>query len=104
MELSITIEALRRELGLNQAEFAQRLGLANKASVSLLERGAPCSLPVALRLEELSGGRIDAAALNSDVAAARRASISTPGEIRAFPGSEAGQGGVTPAALSGGLR
>lgn len=72
MESPLTIEALRRELGLNQAEFAQRLGLANKASVSLLERGGPCSLPVALRLEALSGGRIDAAALNEDVALARR--------------------------------
>lgn len=72
MESPLTIEALRREMGLNQAEFAQRLGLANKASVSLLERGGPCSLPVALRLEELSGGRIDAGALNEDVALARR--------------------------------
>jgi transcriptional regulator with XRE-family HTH domain len=65
------IIALRRGLGLNQAEFALRIGLANKASVSLLERGGPCSLPVALRLEQLSEGRIDAAALNDDVRAAR---------------------------------
>ena len=75
MEQPLTVTdqiiGLRRELGLNQAEFALRIGLANKASVSLLERGGPCSLPVALRIEKLSGGRIDAAALNEDVAAAR---------------------------------
>ena len=75
MEQPLTITeqiiGLRRELGLNQAEFALRIGLANKASVSLLERGGPCSLPVALRLEELSGGWIDAGALNEDVRAAR---------------------------------
>lgn len=75
MENPLTIEALRRQLGLNQAQFAERLGLANKASVSLLERGGPCSLAVALRLEELSGGSIDAAKLNADVAAARRACL-----------------------------
>lgn len=75
MEQPLTVTdqiiGLRRELGLNQAEFALRIGLANKASVSLLERGGPCSLPVALRIEKVSGGRIDAAALNDDVAAAR---------------------------------
>jgi len=71
--LTITdqIMALRRELGLNQAEFALRVGLANKASVSLLERGGPCSLPVALAIEALSGGRVDAAALNEGVRASR---------------------------------
>lgn len=71
MEQPITITSLRRELGLNQAEFALRIGLANKASVSLLERGGPCSLPVALAIEALSDGRIDAADLNDDVRAAR---------------------------------
>ncbi len=75
MEQPLTITdqiiALRRELGLNQAEFALRVGLANKASVSLLERGGPCSLPVALAIEALSGGRIDAGALNEGVRASR---------------------------------
>lgn len=71
MQSPLTIEALRRELGLNQTEFALRIGLANKASVSLLERGGPCSLPVAIKIEELSEGRIDAADLNEDVKAAR---------------------------------
>lgn len=73
MEDTLTIEALRRELGLNQTEFALKIGLANKASVSLLERGGPCSLPVALAIEELSCGRIDAAKLNDDVRRSRHA-------------------------------
>jgi DNA-binding XRE family transcriptional regulator len=71
MDKQLTIEALRRELGLTQIEFAHKIGLANKASVSLLERGGPCSLPVALAIERLSDGRIDAGDLNDDVRAAR---------------------------------
>ncbi len=72
----MTIDILRRELGLNQDNFARRIGLFNKSSVSIIERGGPCSLQVALAIEELSRGadgvaRIDAASLNDDVAAAR---------------------------------
>lgn len=78
------IVGLRRELGLNQAEFALRIGLANKASVSLLERGGPCSLPVALAIETLSAGRIDAAALNEDVRAARAGSARQPEAAEPF--------------------
>ena len=100
MKAHLTIEALRRELGLNQAEFARRIGLANKASVSLLERGGPCSLPVALAIEALSEGRINAADLNEDVRAARHGVVTTshgpalsPGKSgqnsRAFDASEA---------------
>lgn len=71
---STIIADLRRHLGLSQLEFGARIGLANKASVSLLERGlAPCSLEVALRIEELSGGQIDAAQLNDGVRLARGA-------------------------------
>lgn len=59
-------------MGLTQADFAERIGLSNKATVSLIERGQiPCSLKVALAIEELSGGRIDAGAINDDVRAAR---------------------------------
>ncbi len=72
----MTIDILRRELGLNQDNFARKIGLSNKGSVSVIERGGPCSLQVALAIEELSRGadgvaRIDAASLNDDVAAAR---------------------------------
>ena len=71
---TLTIAGLRGELGLTQAEFAERIGLVNRSSVSLLERGlTPISLRVALEIERLSTGRIDAATLNSDVRAARAA-------------------------------
>lgn len=68
------IAALRDELGLTQLEFGEKIGLANKASISLIERGlAPVSLKVALAIEELSGGRIDAASINEDVRLSREA-------------------------------
>ncbi len=73
MAEALTIEGLRIELGLTQEQFARRIGLSNKGSVSVIERGGPVSLPVALALETLSGGRIDAALLNTDVAMARNA-------------------------------
>jgi DNA-binding XRE family transcriptional regulator len=90
MEAPFTIETLRRELGLNQADFAGRIGLANKASVSLLERGGPCSLPVALAIEALSAGRIDAADLNQDVKAARHAVLDSSAVANVSPGKVAG--------------
>lgn len=75
----LSIVALREELGLTQLEFGERIGLANKASVSLIERGlGPCSLRVAVAIEELSGGRIDAAGLNEDVRLSRHGAANTP--------------------------
>ena len=72
MTQPFTIEALRKELNLTQGQFAPLIGLANKGSVSVIERGGPCSLEVALEIERLSGGRIDAASLSADVARARQ--------------------------------
>lgn len=83
MDNTLTIEALRTELGLNQEQFAKLIGLSNKGSVSVIERGAPCSLPVALALEKISNGRINAAVLNADVAAARSSVFDTKSD----PGS-----------------
>lgn len=83
----LTIAALRAELGLSLEAFGAKIGLASKGNVSILERGGACSLPVALALEKLSGGRLDAAELNDDVAAARqglqRGAI-TADEVRAL--------------------
>lgn len=78
MTHSISIKALRNELGLNQLEFGALIGLANKASVSLIETGARSpDLDQALAIENLSivdgVPRIDAALLNDDVARARAA-------------------------------
>jgi len=80
MAKTFSIADLRRELGLSLEEFGKRIGLSSKGNVSLIERGqAAPSLPVALAIEKLSCGRIDAAALNSDVAAARAANVVTCG-------------------------
>jgi len=66
------IAKLRADLGLSLEAFGEKVGLSSKGQVSLIERSGRCSLPVALAIEALSGGKIDAAALNEDVAKARR--------------------------------
>lgn len=77
----LSIAALREELGLTQLDFGERIGLASKAQVSLIERGlSPCSFNVALAIEELSGGRIDAGNLNDDVRRARDAVAEAPAQ------------------------
>ena len=73
--VEMTILELRKERGESQAEFGLSLGL-NASKVSEIETGLrPVSLRVALKIEELSildgVPRIDAAALNDDVARAR---------------------------------
>lgn len=66
-----SIIALRTAMRLSQAEFAALLGLASKGNVSIIERDNRCSLRVALLIEQLSGGRIDAGLICADVLAAR---------------------------------
>jgi transcriptional regulator with XRE-family HTH domain len=76
MTKTFSITDLRTEMGLTQTEFAVRLGLSSggKPTVSLWETGArEVSFDAALKIEELSGGRIDAAQLNAQVARARAA-------------------------------
>lgn len=68
----MTIAELREELGLSLEAFAIRVGLRSKGQISEIERGAKPSVRVALEIERLSGGRIDAASLNADVALARQ--------------------------------
>jgi len=68
------IAALRRRLGLTQSEFGEKIGIASKGDVSMIERGLrPISLRAALAIESLSDGAIDAASLCDEVAAARAA-------------------------------
>jgi transcriptional regulator with XRE-family HTH domain len=74
MANTFTISDLRNEMGVTQTEFAIRLGLSagGKPTVSLWETGArEVSFDAALKIEELSAGRIDAAQLNAQVARAR---------------------------------
>lgn len=90
------VRALRRERGETGEQFGAAIGLS-KSKVSELEAGKyPPSVGVALEIEALSGGRIDAAALCEDVRKARHglAAIATP------PGSATG----LPSELSGAER
>ena len=68
--MSLTIIQLRHELAMTQEAFGAEVGLS-KGKVSIVEREQRCSIPVALAIEALSGGRIDAATLNDDVARVR---------------------------------
>ncbi len=66
------ISELRKELGLSLRAFAEKIGLKSGGQVHQLENGhAKASVPVALAIERLSGGRIAADGLNGDVALVR---------------------------------
>ncbi|HEV2080056.1 MAG TPA: helix-turn-helix transcriptional regulator [Allosphingosinicella sp.] len=68
------IAELRKELGQTLEEFAATIGIKSKGHASEIERDNRCgSVSVALTIEKLSEGRIDAASLNDDVAMARAA-------------------------------
>lgn len=65
------IEGLRKELGLTLEAFAAAVELKSKGQASEIERADRCSAEVALRIELLSQGRVDAASLNPVIAMAR---------------------------------
>lgn len=73
MTQSPSIRELRQSLNLTLEQFGTLVGVNSRGRASEMERGGPVSLPVALKIEKLSGGRINAADLNADVAAARAA-------------------------------
>lgn len=67
-----TIASLREDLGMTLDEFARAVGISSKGYVSQIERGViDCSLSIALKIEQFSAGRIDAAVLSRDVRMAR---------------------------------
>lgn len=67
-----SIKDIRHELGLNQTNFAKLVGVSSKSQVSEIESGKyRPSLKVALEIERLSGGRINASDLNDEVRASR---------------------------------
>lgn len=75
------IAALRLARGETLAQFAAAIGCSSKSRVSEFENGkAKPTVAQALRLEELSGGRIDAATLNQDVALARKPLAANDGD------------------------
>lgn len=67
------IGSLRKELNLSLEGFAELLGLRSKGHAHDIESGVTRpSVRVALEIERLSDGRIDAAGLNPDVALVRQ--------------------------------
>ena len=69
MERQMTIADLRAEKGWTLDVFAREVGLKSRGFASQVESGkAQCSVSVAARIEQISGGRILAASLNEDVA------------------------------------
>jgi transcriptional regulator with XRE-family HTH domain len=72
----------RTEAKMSGAALAEALGIS-RGKVSELESGAfSPGVKVALAIEALSEGRIDAADLNEDVKAARHAVLVTPAEVQ----------------------
>lgn len=58
--------AYRKSTGRTQAQLAKELGLRSKSYVSRIETGAEvCPMKLALRIEELSSGRVPALSLVS---------------------------------------
>lgn len=68
----MTITEYRKSLSLTLEEFAIALGLKSKGQMSDIENAGKCSVAVALAIERHSGGLLDAADLNADVAAVRQ--------------------------------
>ena len=65
------ITRLREQLGVSQVELAAMLGLRSKGQMSEIENTNRCSVRVALKIEELSKGTIDAADFSDEVALVR---------------------------------
>jgi len=69
----MTVAELRKNLGLSLDAFAAKLGLSSRGYAHDIENGTTPSVRVALEIERLSDGQIDAAELNPDVARVRAA-------------------------------
>lgn len=70
------IAALRASRGETLEAFGTAIGMASKSKVSELERGVrPATAEQALAIEALSGGAIDAAALNELVRLSRQPAL-----------------------------
>jgi DNA-binding XRE family transcriptional regulator len=76
----LTVAALRAELKLTLADMGERVGIS-KSQMHEVEANNRASLRVALAIEELSGCRIDAGALNEDVRLSRGAGCNSGGGV-----------------------
>ena len=60
-------------LGLSQEAFAHKLGLASKSRVCEIEKHNRCSVAMALKIESMSGGLVNASDICADVKLVRDA-------------------------------
>lgn len=67
----MTISEYRKAHGLSGEAFG-RLIEKSKGHVSGIEKEGRCSAKVALEIERVTGGAVDAASLNDEIAAARK--------------------------------
>lgn len=95
MTHSTTVAAFRAEMKWTLARMGEAVGLST-SQMHEVERLNRASLRVALAIEVLSEGRIDAAALNDDVRAARHGvdnglpeACPATGQVRAVSGEVA---------------
>lgn len=63
----MNVKELRAELNVSLEEFARLLGLQSKSHAHAIEAENKCSVEMALKIEDLSSGRVPAASLNADV-------------------------------------
>jgi hypothetical protein len=87
-ERPLSIAELRAELGMSLAELGARVGLS-KSQMHDVERRNAATLRVALALEEMAPGRIDAAAICEDVRLARHGAADSAAGGAASPGNVA---------------
>jgi len=88
----LSVSGFRAELGFTLAELGEKIGLS-KSQMHEVERTERASLRVALRLEELSSGRIDASNLSDDVRLSRHALTVTAESAEASTGQINGLSG-----------
>ena len=68
----MTISDYRKANSLTLEAMAAAVGIRSKGQMSGVERTNRCSVKLALAIEAHTNGRVDAATLNADVAAARK--------------------------------
>jgi len=66
----MTISEYRGDRGLSLEAFGLLIG-KTKGHVHAIESEGRCSAKLALKIEEVTGGKVDAASLNEEIAAAR---------------------------------
>lgn len=72
MDEPSALTSWRSDKGWTLDEAAAAFGIKSKGYLSEIERGQRCSVATALEIERVTGGAINAADLNPDIALMRR--------------------------------